>query len=176
MHLRSDSGFSVGWALAALAAAAVGMGLALILAQSPRGLSQFERLGAEIGCQCGTCPLRPIATCGCSFADGMLDELHQFVDAGHTDAEVMTTFVARYDVSVRIKPAASGADLIAWAAPMLLLTLGAVTLAAVVTRWAAAGVEASESRTQQLDVGPEARVADDELRARLERELGELDD
>lgn len=174
MRVRSESGFSVGWLLAAVAAAAIGLGTAWMLAQAPRGMSQFDRLGAEIGCQCGTCPLRPIATCGCGFADGMLDELHELVDGDHSDDEIMATFVSRYNESIRIKPSSSGLDLIAWAAPMLLLTVGAVAVAAVVRRWAAGAADgAAAAEDGDTESAPAAETS--ALRERLERELQELD-
>ena len=106
---------NVGLVLAAVVAVALGLGSAWWMAQPDTTVSQYERLGAEIGCQCGTCPMRPIATCGCGFADGMLGELRTLVDEGHDDDEVMATFAARYGDAVRIKPASSGLDLTAWA-------------------------------------------------------------
>lgn len=178
----SQTGFGRGWILAAVVAAAVGVGSAWMLAQSPRGLSQYERLGAEIGCQCGTCPLRPILTCGCGFAAGMLDELHTLVDEGHDDGAIMTTFAARYDESIRIKPASSGLDLAAWAAPMLLLTVGAVVVAAVLSRMArpeAATVELTASPAGATEADPsEAAEGAEQSRLReiVDRELSDLGD
>ena len=87
------------------------------MAQPDHRIDSFTRLAGEIGCQCGTCPLRPIATCGCGYADGMLAELRELVDTGQSDEQIMTTLATRYDPSVRIKPSGSGFDLVAWAAP-----------------------------------------------------------
>ena len=107
------------------------------LARPPSDLTQVERLGAEIGCTCGTCPHRPIATCGCGFADTMLGRLDTEVAAGRTDLEIMAIFAAEYGDSVKIKPGGSGFDLIVWAAPVILLMVGAVSLAGVISHWRA---------------------------------------
>ncbi len=166
-----------GWWLGAVAAALVGLGSAWWLAQPDRSLDPATRLAAEIGCQCGTCPHRPIATCGCGFADGMLAELQEMVDAGMGDEEILTTFASRYDESVRIRPRAGGWSLAAWAVPLMLLSVGAVLLAGVVSRWAggrAHTATAAAAPEAEADAAPpDADAA--ALRARLERELERLD-
>ena len=119
----------------AIAAFFVAIPTSMWLARPPSNLTQAERLGAEIGCTCGTCPLRPIATCGCGFADTMLVRLDTEVAAGRTDDEIMTIFAADYGNSIRIKPKGTGFDLMIWAAPMVLLMVGAVAMGAVIYNW-----------------------------------------
>lgn len=163
--------------LAAIAAAALGLGGAWWLAQPDTSVSQYERLAMEIGCQCGTCPNRPILTCGCGFADNMLGELRAVTGQGQSDDQVMATFVSSYNPSVRIKPAGRGLDLTAWAAPLILLTVGAVALGAAVASWTrrdgAGGDDGISSRQDGADIGGDER---DRLRRQVERELGELGD
>lgn len=169
---------SPGWVLAAIGAAAFGLGSAWLLAQSPGGLTQFDRLAGEIGCQCGTCPLRPIGTCGCGFADGMLEELGVLVQQGDDDGAIMTTLVSRYNESIRIKPASSGLGLAAWAAPMLLLTLGAVAVAAVLARWtrSAAGPEGPHGDEGRASADAPEDPERARLRELIDRELREIGD
>ena len=119
----------------AIAAFFVAIPTSMWLARPPSNVTQAERLGAEIGCTCGTCPLRPIATCGCGFADTMLVRLDTEVTAGRTDDEIMAIFVADYGNSIRIKPKGTGSDLMVWAAPMVLLMVGAVAMGAVISNW-----------------------------------------
>jgi len=119
----------------AIAAFFVAIPTSMWLAQPPSNVTQAERLGAEIGCTCGTCPLRPIATCGCGFADTMLGRLDTEVAAGGTDDEIMAVFAADYGNSIRIKPGGTGFDLMVWAAPMVLLMVGAVAMGAVISNW-----------------------------------------
>jgi len=163
--------------VAAIIAAAVGLGGGWWAAQPHSHLSQLDRLGAEIGCQCGTCPLRPIATCGCAFADGMLAELAVLTDGSSSDDEVMTTFATRYNPSVRIKPASTGLGLLAWVAPMILLTVGAVGVGAVLLRWASARDSETDLAEGSEAAEPVAVASDsDEARAIVEREIADMAD
>ena len=158
------------------------------LSRAPADLTQAERLGTEIGCTCGTCPHRPIATCGCSFADGMLARLDSELAVSRTDEEVIAIFVAEYGNGVKIKPDDSGFDLMAWAAPIALLMVGAVAMAGVISQWratsdsggaaghaGAADAAAAPRDEPQSAAAPPATDAD-RYRAIVERELDALDD
>ena len=128
--MRSDqSGRVAVFAVLAVLAFFAAVPASMWLARSPTDVTQAERLGAELGCTCGTCPHRPMATCGCGFADGMLARLDAEVAAGRTDAEITAIFIADYGNGVKIKPEASGFDLLAWVAPIMLLMVGAVAMA-----------------------------------------------
>ncbi len=168
---RHEDGTGKLFVLTAIVAAALGLGAAWWMAQPDYSVDSFTRLAGEIGCQCGTCPLRPIATCGCGYADGMLAELHELVDSGQSDEQVMATLVARYDASVRIKPEGSGLGLAAWAAPILLLTVGAVGVGSVLSRWTRRSPDDSGD-----EVAPPSSDDDARLREIVERELSSLED
>jgi cytochrome c-type biogenesis protein CcmH/NrfF len=108
----------------------------------------------------------------------MLTELTALTDGSLSDDEVLATFVGRYDGSIRIKPASSGLDLLAWVAPMLLLTVGAVGVGAVLMRWAslseAAAANAVSGDDSTAGVGAKRGVDDSAARAIVERELENL--
>lgn len=183
--LCDDAGRVALFAAAALAALLLAVPFSIWLAQSPAAESQAERLGHEIGCVCGTCPLRPIATCGCAFADDMLARLDQEVAAGRSDDEIMAVFVADYGTSIKIKPdAGTGVGLMAWLAPMALLMVGAVVMAGVISHWRArhpgeATAAAAATDAAAGDTGGDAGAAapdDDRYRDIVERELDALDD
>lgn len=184
MPRHSESGRAALFALAALAALALAVPLSMFLARSPADQSQAERLGHEIGCVCGTCPLRPIATCGCGFADGMLARLEQEVGAGHSDEEVMASFVADYGSQIQIKPEGRGLGLAAWMAPMALLMVGAVVLAGILSHWRAQGADeelaaaaaAAEPGAEAAPTGGSAGGRSDRYRDIVERELDAFDD
>jgi cytochrome c-type biogenesis protein CcmH/NrfF len=159
--------------LAAVVAAVVGLGGGWWAAQPHSHLSQHERLGAEIGCQCGTCPKRPIATCGCAFADGMLSELAALADDSQSDDEVIATLVSRYDPSVRIKPGSTGFGLLAWVTPMLFLTVGAVGVGALLMRWAT--MRDDEVIVSEDEASLVIATGDPEALAIVERELADLE-
>ena len=163
----------------AIAAFFVAIPTSMWLARPPSNVTQAERLGAEIGCTCGTCPLRPIATCGCGFADTMLVRLDTEVTAGRTDDEIMAIFVADYGNSIRIKPKGTGFDLMVWAAPMVLLMVGAVAMGAVISNWRSQsdlGLEKTpldEQRT--MDPEPSPSLSSTDPTRYLEIVEGELD-
>jgi cytochrome c-type biogenesis protein CcmH len=181
-----QSGRTVLFAVAAVVALFLAVPFSMWLSRAPANLTQAERMGAEIGCVCGTCPLRPIATCGCGFADGMLARLDQEITAGHSDDEIMATFVAEYGSMIKIKPAGSGVGLMAWLAPMAFLMVGAVALAGVISHWRAAHpADALEGSGEHAvangptsDAGPSADTTaePDRYRDIVERELDAFDD
>lgn len=163
--------------VAAIVAAAIGMGGGWWAAQPDSHLSQVERLGAEIGCQCVTCPNRPIATCGCPFAAGMLTELAALADGSLDDEAILATFATRYNPTVRIKPASTGIGLLAWLAPMVLLSVGAVGVGALLLRWASSYEAATRITASSAPVDSSVAGSDaDEARAIVERELEDLAD
>lgn len=179
--LHADQGGRAAlFAVAALAAMLLAIPFSIWLAQSPGGLTQTDRLGAEIGCVCGTCPLRPIATCGCGFADGMLARLDQEVAAGRSDDEIMAVFVAEYGSSIKIKPEGSGVGLMAWLAPMAFLMVGAVAMAGIISHWRsnkspeAVAVNA-DAAAGSADAAALAADESDGYRKKIERELDEFD-
>lgn len=179
--------------LAGLAAVFLAVPTAWWLASAPAAPGQYERLGAEIGCQCGTCPNRPIATCGCGFADRMLGQLRDEVSRGRSDEAILASFESSYGPAIRIKPASSGIDLAAWLAPMMLLLGGAVAVSAVLAHWreqtgsarpggGAAGPAASDddadgaAGTASAASARTSEVEDARYRAIVDRELGDLPD
>jgi len=163
----------------AIAAFFVAIPTSMWLARPPSNVTQVERLGAEIGCTCGTCPLRPIATCGCGFADTMLVRLDTEVTAGRTDDEIMAVFVADYGNSIRIKPKGTGFDLMVWAAPMVLLMVGAVAMGAVISNWRSQsdlGLEKTPRDEQRtMDPEPSPSLSSTNPTRYLEIVEGELD-
>ncbi len=170
---RQRGGATV-FVVAGICALLLAVPLSMWLSRAPSGLSQFDRLGTEIGCQCGTCPMRPIATCGCGFADGMLARLSAETAAGKNDAEIMAVFAAEYGPGIKIKPDGSGFGLLAWLAPISLLMVGGVVTAAVIARWREQGsldVHETEAAAEPTPGGE-----DDEYRQLVERELGSLGD
>ena len=181
-RLRADqSGRAVLFAVAGVAALLLAIPFSIWLAQSPGDLPQVDRLGAEIGCVCGTCPLRPIATCGCGFADGMLARLDQEVEAGKSDEEIMAVFVAEYGPSIKIKPEGSGVGLMAWLAPMAFLMVGAVAMGGIISHWRANGsrdeiTAAAASNDASLGVAGSAAIAADESENYRRKVESELDD
>ena len=162
--------------LCAVAAALVAVAAGWWIAQPPADLTPHDRIAAEIGCVCGTCPNRPIATCGCGFADGMLAELQTLLDEGSDEPTIRAAFVERYGNQVKIVPSARGFELTAWAAPLVLLLVGAVIVGGLLTGWTRAATVTTDDQpgSPQPAAKPSATAVDageSELRERVEREL-----
>ena len=173
-HQQTQRGRATVFVAAAVCAAMLAVPVSMWLSRAPSSLSQFDRLGTEIGCQCGTCPMRPIGTCGCGFADGMLARLSAETAAGKSDAEIMAVFAADYGPGIQIKPESRGFGLLAWLAPTMLFMVGGVVMAAVIARWRE---QASVSpHTADAVAGPMVSDEDDEYRRLVERELESLGD
>lgn len=176
--------------VAGIAALVLGLAASVWLARAPASYSDYDRLGAEIGCQCGTCPMRPIATCGCGFADRMLEEVRGALAAGASEEEVRAQLVSRYGQQVSIVPETSGFDLTAWAAPVIALLVGAVGVAAFLahlvrrrdTDFAAAEDPTGSARAGSPASAATASAGGDGASARKDRERAqrtveaELDD
>ena len=178
---NNESGRAAVFAAIAVLAFFLAIPASMWLARPPSDLTQAERLGAEIGCTCGTCPHRPIATCGCGFADGMLARLDAEVAAGKSDDEIMAAFIADYGNGIKIKPESSGFDLMAWAAPIAFLLVGAVALAGVIAQWRAGSTADDEIATADASDAVAQRSAaaegdSDRYLEIVERELDALDD
>jgi cytochrome c-type biogenesis protein CcmH/NrfF len=173
----SESGKAVLFVVGAVAALMLAVPVSIWLSKAPADFTQAERLGAEIGCVCGTCPLRPIATCGCGFADGMLARLDQEIAAGHDDGHIMATFVADYGTTIKINPEASGVGLLAWLAPMAFLMVGAVAMSGIISHWRAQEVAANNPPAAGKKSGTTGTADDsDPYRDIVERELDALED
>ena len=152
--IQNVTGRAAIFAVAGLAALLLALPLSLWMARAPANLGPYERMGMEIGCVCGTCPYRPILTCGCGFADQMLGDLQEAVDAGLDDEQIMVTVIAEYGQAVRIKPDTSGFDLVAWLAPMAFLLVGGVAVAAILSRWQRQQTElVAEAVHDEVDLG-----------------------
>ncbi len=171
---QTQRGRATVFVVAGVCAALLAVPFSMWLSRAPSSMSQFERLGTELGCQCGTCPMRPIATCGCGFADGMLARLSAETAADKSDAEIMVIFAAVYGPGIKIKPEGRGFGLLAWVPPIMLLLVGGVVIAAVIARWREqASVQVHTAAAVGERTGPDE---DDEYRRLVERELGSLRD
>tara|TARA_B100000745_G_scaffold284954_1_gene219902 strand:- start:1110 stop:1451 length:342 start_codon:yes stop_codon:yes gene_type:complete len=109
----------------------------------------------------------------------MLVRLDTEVTAGRTDDEIMAIFVADYGNSIRIKPKGTGFDLMVWAAPMVLLMVGAVAMGAVISNWRSQsdlGLEKTPLDEQRArDPEPSPSLSSTDPTRYLEIVEGELD-
>jgi cytochrome c-type biogenesis protein CcmH len=107
---------------------------------------RYERINREL--RCLVCQNQTIADSNATLAQDLRSEVREMIAAGKTDDEIRDFMIERYGDFVLYRPRMTGQNLLLWAAPGLLLLIGAVVLVRVVRR-----------RAQESDIesdGPEA--------------------
>ncbi len=128
---------------------------------SPELEQRYQVLSAEL--RCPKCQNQNIADSNAPIAQDLRKLLHQQLEAGAGDEEILDYMVARYGEFVRYRPSFGGATAVLWLAPILLLLLG-IIVAALTLR----GRRGNSAGTVALDADDEQRLR--ELLARTEKE------
>lgn len=118
------------YVLLLLACVAAGPALAVIETyefSSPELEERYQYLSAEL--RCPKCQNQNIADSNAPISKDLRRLLHQQLEAGASDAEILDYMVARYGEFVRYRPSFTGATAALWVAPVLLL--GAAILVAL---------------------------------------------
>jgi len=100
------------------------------------GKSRFDRLGHELMCSCGceqillecnhvSCPDSPV----------MIRELHEQLDSGKTDTQVLQWFEAKYGAIILAAPIRGGFDNVAWIVPAAIFILATLGTFGIVWLW-----------------------------------------
>lgn len=111
---------------------------------------RYRQLSTEL--RCPKCQNQNIADSNAPISQDLRKLLHQQLEAGADDEEILDYMVARYGEFVRYRPRFSGATAVLWLAPVLLLLVGV----------AAAVLTLRSRRSQRVAAGPLNR--DDEQR------------
>ena len=111
---------------------------ALVWAAWPSGRPQTaadraHELATEI--RCPDCEALSVADSSSSSAQAIRADLVRRTRAGESDAEIRSVYVARYGVSILLKPQSSGLGILVWGLPVLAFALGAAGLAFALARW-----------------------------------------
>ena len=85
---------------------------------------RYQELSAEL--RCPKCQNQNIADSNAPIAQDLRKLLHQQLEEGATDEEILDYMVARYGEFVRYRPRFSGATAVLWLAPVLLMLAGLV--------------------------------------------------
>jgi len=113
---------------------------------------RYQQLSAEL--RCPKCQNQNIADSNAPIAQDLRRLLYQQLEAGADDEQILDYMVARYGEFVRYRPSFSGATVMLWLAPVLLLLAGIVV--AIVTlrtrrvRAATVADELSDQEREQL--------------------------
>ena len=107
---------------------------------------RYERINREL--RCLVCQNQTIADSNATLAQDLRREVRDMIAAGRTDDEIRDFMIERYGDFVLYRPRMTAGNFLLWAAPVLLLVIGAFVLVRVVRR-----------RAQETDLetdGPEA--------------------
>lgn len=97
---------------------------------SPQLEARYQQLSEEL--RCPKCQNQNIADSNAPIAQDLRKLLHQQLEQGASDAEILDYMVARYGEFVRYRPRFGGASLTLWLAPIALLLVGVGVLVVTV--------------------------------------------
>jgi len=123
---------------------------------SPELEARYQQLSEEL--RCPKCQNQNIADSNAPIAQDLRKLLHQQLEAGASDAEILDFMVARYGEFVRYRPSFGGTTVFLWLAPVLLL-------------FAAIGVVAATLRSRSASATRESTALNAEEQARLQQLL-----
>jgi cytochrome c-type biogenesis protein CcmH len=140
-------------------------GVACLLALSAAAATVDETTVREIAAElrCVVCQSLSVADSPSETAHQMREIIRERLAAGDTPAQVKAYFVEKYGLWILLSPPRQGFNLLVWVLPFAALGAGIVLVGVLVRRW---------SRRPRAAAAP--RV-DDAMRARISRELSELD-
>jgi len=127
---------------------------------------RFDNLGHKLMCRCGCNQV--LLECnhvGCTYSDGMRNELMAGLQRGDSDDLVLQAFVQKYGPTVMAAPTTTGFNRVAWIMPFVALTGGLLLVVVIVKSWntrRAAAVVPTGSGVDAHEM--------DELRRRVHRE------
>ena len=107
---------------------------------------RYENINREL--RCLVCQNQTIADSNATLAQDLRREVRDMIAAGQTDEQIREFMIERYGDFVLYRPRMTAGNFLLWAAPVLLLVVGALVLVRVVRR-----------RAQETDPesdGPEA--------------------
>jgi len=150
-------------ARALTAASFVGLLVALAAAASVDERTVHD-IAAEL--RCVVCQSLSVADSPSETASQMRGVIRERLAAGDTPEQVKAYFVEKYGLWILLSPPRQGFNLLVWVVPFAGLLAGLAVVAFVVRRWTRRPADAAS--------GP-APVLDDAMRARIAREIGEMD-
>jgi len=128
---------------------------------------RFDSLGHKLMCRCGCNQV--LLECnhvGCTYSDGMRNELMAGLQRGDSDDLVLQAFVQKYGPTVMAAPTTTGFNRVAWIMPFVALTGGLLLVVVIVKAWntrrAVAVVPANGAAADAREL--------DELRRRVHQE------
>ena len=128
---------------------------------APELEQRYYMLSQEL--RCPKCQNQNIADSNAPISQDLRKLLHQQLQAGASDEEILDYMVARYGEFVRYRPRFGGVSLLLWAAPALLLLTGMVIMLLVLRSRKGAGGESAA-------LEPDERARLDQLLEKAEQD------
>ncbi|MBY0278039.1 cytochrome c-type biogenesis protein CcmH [Candidatus Binatia bacterium] len=123
----------------------------------------------DLTCQCG-CGLT-VHSCNhlnCGSGIPLKKEIAEQIATGKSREEILSYFTAKYGEKILSSPTTTGFNIAAWTVPFVVIALGGLIIGVVLVRW---------RRATDVPAVPATATptTDPTLRAKLERELDELE-
>ena len=131
-----------------------------VSARAPR----VSEVAGEVICPCPDDCMRVLGDCVCGYAEGYRSEIDSLLSSGLDAGQAKEAFLATHGERFRASPKFSGAGLLLWVVPPMIVILSLAGLVRVVRRWSIAPAPAAGG----------ASVSEEEA-ARFEADLEELD-
>jgi cytochrome c-type biogenesis protein CcmH len=97
---------------------------------------RYNDINHRLMCTCGCAQL--LGECnhvGCPSSGPMLNELSAAIASGATDQQILSSFAAKYGVTVLAAPPTHGFSLVAWIAPFAVFAAALLGTILLVRRW-----------------------------------------
>jgi cytochrome c-type biogenesis protein CcmH/NrfF len=98
--------------------------------------TRLDRIGHKMVCQCGCGQI--LMECnhvGCPVSGPMINELKAQMAAGHSEAAILQSFIAKYGPVVLAAPIRGGFDDVAWIVPYASFFFGIVGVGLLIVYW-----------------------------------------
>jgi len=132
--------------------------------------TQYQ-LETDLTCQCG-CGLT-VHSCNhlnCGSGIPLKKEIAEHIALGESRAQILAHFQTKYGEKILSSPTTTGFNIAAWTVPFIAIAIGGLLVGVVLVRWRRATGDPGPSTT-----ATSSPAGDPELRARLERELADLE-
>jgi len=157
---------------ALLLAALLALPAPMLVVPARAEIATQYQLETDLTCQCG-CGLT-VHSCNhlnCGSGIPLKKEIAEHIAAGETREQILAHFQTKYGEKILSSPTTTGFNIAAWTVPFVAIALGGLLIGVVLVRWRRS-TDAGETPSRTGDPAPSDDPA---LRARLERELDDLE-
>lgn len=136
--------------------------------------TQYQ-IETDLTCQCG-CGLT-VHSCNhlnCGSGIPLKKEIAEQIADGKSREQILDYFQSKYGEKILSSPTARGFNIAAWTVPFVAIALGGILIGVVLVRWRRSS-GGPGGRVPPRPAAPGSPAADPQLRARLDRELAELE-